>query len=95
MKPIKFEWDKNKDKKNQKKHKVSFDEAKTVFFDNNAVEYFDPDHSESEDRFLMFGLSSKLRILSVSYQYIPNSKEDIIRIISARKATKKERNSLL
>jgi uncharacterized DUF497 family protein len=58
------------------------------FFDENAIEYFDPDHSESEDRFLLLGLSSSLRIVVVSHCY--RKRESLIRIISARKATKKE-----
>ena len=88
MKPLRFDWDKSKSKANQKKHGISFEEAQTVFFDENAIEYFDPDHSESEDRFLLLGLSSSLRILVVSHCY--RKRESLIRIISARKATKKE-----
>ena len=88
MKPLRFTWDKSKSKANQKKHGISFEEAQTVFFDENAIEYFDPDHSESEDRFLLLGLSSSLRTLVVSHCY--RKRESLIRIISARKATKKE-----
>ena len=88
MKPLRFTWDKSKSKANQKKHGISFEEAQTVFFDENAIEYFDPDHSESEDRFLLLGLSSSLRILVVSHCY--RKRESLIRIISARKVTKKE-----
>ncbi len=88
MKPLRFAWKKSKTKANQKKHGISFEEAQTVFFDENAIEYFDPDHSESEDRFLLLGLSSSLRILVVSHCY--RKRESLIRIISARKATKKE-----
>jgi len=88
MKPLRFTWDKSKSKANQKKHGISFEEAQTVFFDENAIEYFDPDHSESEDRFLLLGLSSSLRILVVSHCY--RKRESLIRIISTRKATKKE-----
>jgi len=88
MRPLRFTWDKRKSKANQKKHGISFEEAQTVFFDENAIEYFDPDHSESEDRFLLLGLSSSLRILVVSHCY--RKRESLIRIISARKATKKE-----
>lgn len=57
MESIRFSWDNRKDKSNQKKHGISFEEAQTIFFDENAVEFFDPDHSESEDRFIMLGLS--------------------------------------
>jgi uncharacterized DUF497 family protein len=88
MKPLRFTWDKSKSKANQKKHGISFEEAQTVFFDENAIEYFDPDHSESEDRFLLLGLNSSLRIVVVSHCY--RKRESLIRIISARKATKKE-----
>jgi hypothetical protein len=86
---MQFEWDEKKNKANESKHGVSFEEAQTVFFDENAYEFGDPDHSEDEERFLMLGLSSRLRILVVSYCY--RSNESVIRIISARKATKKER----
>ena len=83
-------WDDKKNFTNQKKHKVSFEEAQSIFFDENAIEYYDPDHSESEDRFLMLGLSHQVRILVVSYTL--REKGMAIRIISARKATKKEQN---
>jgi uncharacterized DUF497 family protein len=88
MEEIRFSWDARKAGQNLQKHKVSFDEAVTVFYDENAVEYFDPDHSEDEDRFLLLGLSWRLRVLVVSY-CIRNKGRDI-RIISARKATKTE-----
>jgi uncharacterized DUF497 family protein len=88
MKPLRFSWDDKKDKTNNRKHKVSFEEAQTTFFDENAIEFFDPDHSQNEDRFLMLGLSYLLRVLVVSYCLREESSE--IRIISARKATEKE-----
>jgi uncharacterized DUF497 family protein len=88
MEPINFFWDKRKNTVNKKKHRVSFEEAQTVFFDGQAIEYYDPDHSESEDRFLMLGYSYRGRVLVVSYTLRKNGTE--IRIISARKATKKE-----
>ncbi|MHC4159519.1 MAG: BrnT family toxin [Planctomycetota bacterium] len=88
MDEIKFSWDARKAKENLKKHKVSFEEASTVFFDENAIEFFDPDHSKHEDRFLMLGLSWRLRALVVSYCLRKKGSE--IRIISARKAIKKE-----
>jgi uncharacterized DUF497 family protein len=88
MNSISFSWDDRKNKANQKKHGVSFEEGQTVFFDENAIEYFDPDHSEDEDRFLMLGLSYRLRILVVSYTLRKRGTE--IRIISTKKATKKE-----
>lgn len=88
MNSITFSWDDRKNKANQKKHGVSFEEAQTLFFDENAIEYFDPDHSEEEDRYLMLGFSYRLRVLVVSHSLQKNGSE--IRIISARRATKKE-----
>ncbi|MCK5506093.1 MAG: BrnT family toxin [Thermodesulfovibrionia bacterium] len=88
MKPLRFSWDNRKNKTNQKKHGISFNEAQTVFFDENAVEFFDPDHSKNEDRFIMLGLSYRLRILVVCHCLRKDDSE--IRIISARKPTKKE-----
>ena len=70
---------------NKKKHGVSFEEAQTVFYDDLAIRYYDPDHSETEDRFIMLGLSASLLILLVSHCY--REDESVIRIISARKAT--------
>ncbi len=67
--------------------------SQTVFFDENAVEYFDPDHSHDENRFLMLGFSYRLRVLSVCYCLRDNDSE--IRIISARKATKREQKNIL
>ena len=88
MDEIKFSWDARKAKQNLQKHKVSFEEATTVFYDENATEFFDPDHSKNEDRFLMLGISWRLRVLVVCYCL--RKKGSQIRIISARKATKKE-----
>lgn len=90
MNAIIFEWDENKDRENQKKHKVSFDEAKSVFYDDNARLILDPDHSEEEDRFILLGLSDKLRMLVVVHSY--REKDEVIRIISAGKARKDETN---
>jgi uncharacterized DUF497 family protein len=84
---IEFAWDENKSRSNKRKHNVSFEEAQSVFLDENAIRYFDPDHSEDEDRFLMLGMSLTLRVLVVSHCY---REKDTIRIISARKADKKE-----
>ena len=89
MNDVSFQWDEKKNKASQKKHGVSFAEARSVFYDENAIQYFDPDHSAIEPRFLMLGLRFKLRILLVSHCLLED--ESIIRIISARKATKKER----
>ena len=88
MNKINFEWDIEKNSTNQKKHGVSFEEAKTSFYDENAIQYFDPDHSEVEDRFILLGLSFKLRVVVVCHCF---RKEDtVIRLISARKANKDE-----
>ena len=88
MNDIKFDWDKSKDVLNRKKHGVSFEEAATVFYDDDALEFHDPDHSESEDRFFMVGLSFKTRVLIVSHCVRESGL--VIRIISARRATKHE-----
>jgi len=88
MDEVKFSWDARKAKQNIKKHKVSFEEASTVFYDERAIEFFDPDHSKKEDRFLMLGISWRLRVLVVSYCLRKEGSE--IRIISARRATKNE-----
>ena len=81
-------WDENKNQENIKKHKVSFDEAQTVFYDPNGKLIADPDHSDKEDRFIILGLSKRLHLLVVCHCYREN--DEIVRIISARKATKKE-----
>jgi uncharacterized DUF497 family protein len=86
---LKFIWDENKNKKNIISHNVSFEEAQTVFYDPNAKVIFDPDHSEKEDRFIILGLSKSLKILVVCHCYRENG--EVIRIISARKATTNER----
>ena len=91
MTSIRFCWDDNKNLANQRKHGVSFEEAQSVFFDENALEYYDPDHSIGEDRYLLLGLSYRLRVLVVSYCFRKDDSE--IRIISARKATKREQKA--
>lgn len=83
-----FEWDEQKAAANVKKHGVSFEEAKSAFYDEHAKLIDDPDHSEAEDRFVLLGLSSALRLLVVCHCYRGN--DGIIRIISARKATATE-----
>jgi uncharacterized protein len=85
---ISFSWDDRKNEANKKKHGISFDEAKTVFYDESAIRYFDPDHSDDEDRFLMVGVSHKLRLLIVCHCL--TEEDSVIRIITARKATKGE-----
>ena len=84
---IEFEWDPTKAVSNKKKHGVSFEEAQSVFYDEFAVQFFDGEGSESEDRFLMLGLSSEAQLLMVCHC---ERHENIIRIISARRATKTE-----
>ncbi len=86
---IKFEWDSAKAEANIKKHKVSFVEARSVFYDEFAIQFFDEDNSESEDRFLMLGMSNESRTLIVSH--CERDQGNTIRIISARKATNNER----
>lgn len=88
MSNISFSWDESKNAVNKRKHGVSFEEAQTVFYDENAIEFHDPDHSEDEDRFIMLGMSIKLRVLVVCH--CVRDKETTIRIISARKATRNE-----
>jgi uncharacterized protein len=90
MKHIQFEWDEKKNLSNTKKHKVTFEEAKTVFYDPSALLIHDPDHSENEDRFIIMGMSQSLKILIVCHCY--RSDDEIIRIISDRKAEKDEIN---
>lgn len=87
---IKFEWDTAKATSNKKKHGVSFEEAQSVFYDEFAVQFFDDDNSVLEDRFLMLGFSDEARLLIVCH--CERNKGNIIRIISARKATKMENN---
>ena len=89
MNTIRFAWDENKAKINRQKHNISFVEAKTVFYDENARLIHDPDHSSEEERFLILGLSNKFRLLLVVQCY--REDHEIIRIISARKASKNER----
>lgn len=88
MNGIKFEWDNNKNEINKKKHKISFEEAQTVFYDTEALVIDDPDHSEQEDRFIILGLSKKAKLLVVCHCY--RESDSVIRIISARKATTTE-----
>ena len=85
---MKFEWDENKNKINQRKHGISFDEVTSVFRDAFAIVFDDPDHSDNEERFLIIGTSDKRGICLVSHCY--RGQDQVIRIISARKATKTE-----
>jgi uncharacterized DUF497 family protein len=85
-----FDWDKEKSTSNRAKHGISFEEAQTVFLDENALLIHDPDHSAGEDRFILLGLSVKFRVLVVCHCY--RKSNEVIRIISARKATRTEQN---
>jgi uncharacterized protein len=89
MPVIKIEWDNSKNSSNKRKHGISFEEASTVFFDDYALLLNDPDHSLEEDRFILLGLSSSINILIVCHCY--RSKDEVIRIISSRKANLYER----
>ncbi len=86
---ISFDWDPAKARSNQRKHGVSFIEASSAFFDENGVLIHDPDHSEQEDRYLLLGMSAKLRLVVVSHTYRENDR--VIRLISARLADSTER----
>ena len=83
-----FDWDENKNKKNQAKHGISFEEASTVFYDDKAVLFDDPKHSDYEERFILIGMTEDTKICVVCHCYREN--DTVIRIISAREATKKE-----
>ena len=86
---IRFAWSRAKARANERKHGVSFEEAESVFFDEFARQFFDETHSEVEDRFIMLGVSNRTRMLVVVHCVRENG--NTIRIISARKATKRER----
>ena len=86
---MQFDWDKNKAERNLSKQPVSFEEAKTVFDDPLYVDFYDPEHSEDEDRYLLVGQSNRGRLLIVSY----TERGNLIRLISAREVTKTERET--
>lgn len=88
MQEINFEWDEEKNEINKNKHKISFEEAQTVFYDENALVIDDPEHSQYEERFIILGFSQKANLLVVCHCY--RECDMVIRIISARKATKNE-----
>ena len=90
MSSIRFEWDPKKADANLRKHKVSFEDAQSVFSDERALLIDDPDHSDDEDRFVLLGLSQSLRLLVVVHCYRAEGR--VIRIISARKADAEERS---
>lgn len=85
-----FAWDENKNTINKAKHSIAFEEAQTVFYDEMALVIDDPDHSDEEDRFIILGLSEQAKLLVVCHCY--RESDTVIRIISARKATKTESN---
>ena len=89
MSNLRIEWDPKKAAQNLRKHGVSFEDAQTVFADDRARLIDDPDHSEEEDRFVLLGLSDSLRLLVVIHCY--REAGNVVRIISARKATREER----
>lgn len=91
MRALHFEWDDEKAAANVRKHGISFEEAKSVFRDERAKLINDPDHSEDEQRFVLLGLSETLKLLVVCHCY--RGENQVIRIISARKATPKESKS--
>ena len=89
MRELTFEWNSRKAAENRRKHNVSFEEARSAFLDDNARVIADPEHSDDEDRFILLGLSVQLRLLVVVHCY--REAENLIRIISARKAAPSER----
>lgn len=88
METIRFEWDENKNTINKRKHKISFEEAQTVFYDAEALVIPDPEHSQDEERFIILGMSRQANLLVVCH--CCRESETVIRIISARKATRNE-----
>jgi uncharacterized DUF497 family protein len=86
---LKFEWSEHQDRTNRAKHGISFVEAQSVFYDEQARQFYDHEHADDEDRFVMLGMSVGLRILVVVHTFRRNA--DVIRNISARKATRNER----
>ena len=88
MEEVKFEWDQKKNEANIRKHKISFEEAKTVLGDEKAAIAHDPDHSEDEDRYIIIGFSANSRLLLICF--CEKDGGDTIRIISARKLTRRE-----
>lgn len=88
MSQLRFTWDPAKAEENQRKHGLAFDEARTVFCDEGALLIDDPDHSDDEERFVIIGFSSRARIVTVCHCY--RESDEVIRLISARKATRNE-----
>lgn len=88
MNELRFVWDAQKDRVNVRKHGVSFAEARTAFYDEHAKLYFDPDHSDTEDRFILLGFSFRLRVVVVCHCW--REAEGVVRIITARRANRRE-----
>jgi uncharacterized DUF497 family protein len=88
MSKIRFEWDRRKARSNERKHGISFDEASSAFYDDKGLIIDDPSHSQDEDRFILLGLSASVRLVVVVHCF--RDEDDVIRIISARKATPAE-----
>jgi uncharacterized DUF497 family protein len=91
MPGLEFVWDPRKARENVRKHGVEFEEAQTVFLDDYALLLGDPDHSDDEDRFVLLGVSSRLRLLVACHCY--REENDVIRLISARKADQEEQKT--
>ena len=91
MNLLEFEWDKKKEKTNIKKHGISFEDARSAFYDEHALQFIDPDNSGDEERFILLGTNHRLKVLVVCHCF--REAETIIRIISARKADKDERDA--
>lgn len=87
---VEFEWDEDKARVNLEKHGISFVEARSVFYDDYATQFFDEEHSDEEERFILLGLSNYSQVLVVIH--CERNLGSTIRIISARRATKKERS---
>ena len=85
---LQFQWDQKKERANVRRHNISFEEARTIFLDESAIQFYDPDHSDEEDRFILLGLSLKPQVLVVCHCF--RESEAVVRIISARKADKDE-----
>ena len=88
---LRFEWDDRKNAQNRRKHGIGFEEAQTVFFDERALLIADPDHSKQDERFILLWLSNALRTLVVCHCY--GQEGDVIRLISARRADRQEREN--
>lgn len=93
MAELRFEWDPDKAAANVAKHGITFEEAVTVFYDESAMLIDDPDHSYGEDRFLLLGISAKLRTIVVAHCH--REAADVVRVISARKASRRERSTYM